>query len=138
MYQESERPPLISVGEGRSSYFVGIKKETSHGLPCQFYGCVDNTYLQPSLVSSRDLGSSTFSMWEQLASSDGFQKALSFLFMALVGRLVKSRFSNEQVSGIQRLILDVMLCVVSLVSFGATRGCVQALRNLQGAMLDRD
>lgn len=41
--------------------------------------------------------------------SEGLQKALSFLFMGVVGRVVKSRFTSAQVAGIQRLILDVML-----------------------------
>lgn len=45
--------------------------------------------------------------------AEGVTKALSFVCMAVLGRLVKSRFSKEQVAGVQKLILDVMLpCVI--------------------------
>lgn len=48
-----------------------------------------------------------------MMESVGVQKALSFLFMAVAGRAVKSRFTPPQVLGVQKLILDVMLpCVV--------------------------
>ena len=45
--------------------------------------------------------------------SEGVQKALSFLALAVFGRLIKSRFSKPMVAGVQKLILDGMLpCVI--------------------------
>ncbi|KAJ8598312.1 hypothetical protein CTAYLR_007560 [Chrysophaeum taylorii] len=60
--------------------------------------------------------------------SVGLQKALSFMFMAVVGRLVKKRFTAEHVAGIQRLILDVMLpCMIfkSLCSIQVSAGLLK-------------
>ncbi|KAH8067606.1 hypothetical protein JL721_7448 [Aureococcus anophagefferens] len=45
--------------------------------------------------------------------SEGVQKALSFLCLAIFGRLIKGRFSKPMVAGVQKLILDGMLpCVI--------------------------
>ena len=48
-----------------------------------------------------------------LFASEGVQKALSFLCLALVGNRLKGRFSAAQISGVQRLVLDACLpCVI--------------------------
>ena len=56
------------------------------------------------------------------AMSPGVEKALAFLVLAAVGRLLKPRFSAPQLAGVQRLIMDATLpctifkalCAVSL------------------------
>ena len=54
--------------------------------------------------------------------SPGVEKALAFLILAMIGRLLKPRFSAPQLAGVQRLIMDATLpctifkalCAVSL------------------------
>ena len=54
--------------------------------------------------------------------SPGVEKALAFLILATLGRLLKPRFSAPQLAGVQRLIMDATLpctifkalCAVSL------------------------
>jgi hypothetical protein len=54
--------------------------------------------------------------------SPGVEKALAFLILAMIGRLLKPRFSQPQLAGVQRLIMDATLpctifkalCAVSL------------------------
>ena len=41
--------------------------------------------------------------------SPGVEKALAFLVLAAVGRLLKPRFSQPQLAGVQRLIMDATL-----------------------------
>jgi hypothetical protein len=56
------------------------------------------------------------------AMSPGVEKALAFLILAMLGRLLKPRFSAPQLAGVQRLIMDATLpctifkalCAVSL------------------------
>ena len=56
------------------------------------------------------------------AMSPGVEKALAFLVLAAAGRLLKPRFSQPQLAGVQRLIMDATLpctifkalCAVSL------------------------
>ena len=55
-------------------------------------------------------------------TSPGVEKALAFLILAVIGRLLKPRFSAPQLAGVQRLIMDATLpctifkalCAVSL------------------------
>ena len=55
-------------------------------------------------------------------TSPGVEKALAFLILATLGRLLKPRFSQPQLAGVQRLIMDATLpctifkalCAVSL------------------------
>ena len=56
------------------------------------------------------------------ATSPGVEKAFAFLILAMIGRLLKPRFSAPQLAGVQRLIMDATLpctifkalCAVSL------------------------
>ena len=58
----------------------------------------------------------------QEGMSPGVEKALAFLILAMIGRLLKHRFSAPQLAGVQRLIMDATLpctifkalCAVSL------------------------
>ena len=58
----------------------------------------------------------------QEGMSPGVEKALAFLILAMIGRLLKPRFSQPQLAGVQRLIMDATLpctifkalCAVSL------------------------
>ena len=58
----------------------------------------------------------------QEGMSPGVEKALAFLILAMIGRLLKPRFSAPQLAGVQRLIMDATLpctifkalCAVSL------------------------
>jgi len=48
-----------------------------------------------------------------LLASEGVQKALSFLVLAVFGNRLKQRFTAAQISGVQKLILDGLLpCVI--------------------------